>query len=93
MRNFTIKESIPVDLIWEDNIFGVYEGTTELVTPSNHTIYATLKLTVEILRNGREEVSFILEELFIEDPFGREIDYTDDEYDAILENLQTNIEW
>lgn len=94
MRDLKINETIFIENIdWEDETFGVAEDTVEYVTKSNHKLYVTYRLTLEVNWDGKVNSSLDIDEIYVENPFGAEIDLSDVEYDAIEENFRSVVEW
>lgn len=94
MRNFNINERLFVDEIdWEDDTFGSAEGTITHVTDSNHSISVTFKLTININFDEVRRETIEVEEIYVEDSFGREVELTEEEYEGIEENFKEVLEW
>lgn len=93
-RDLNINETIFIDNIdWQDEDFGVVEDTIEYVTTTNHKLYITYVLTLTIGLDGEETSSLEVVELYVENPFGKSIVITDEEYDAIVDNFNEVIKW
>lgn len=93
-RNFKIKETIFIDNIdWQDEEYGVIEDTIEYTTDSNHKLYVTYKLTVEVGWDGKQKSYLEVDEIYVENPFGKPVEITDDEYESIEKNFRKVIKW
>lgn len=88
------RHPIFIDSIdWQDGTFGIAEGTEEYSTEGNYTINITYKLTLETGLDGRTAENLEIEELFVENVYGKEVDLTEDEYYNVVENFRNNLVW
>lgn len=93
-RDFKITERQFIeDINWEDDFFGVAEDTIEYVTSSNHTLHITYKLSIEVDWDRTRREILEVEEIYVESPFGHEVELTDEEYEQIEQNFKEVTEW
>lgn len=95
-RNKFLESRHPIfveEIDWQDEYFGVSEGTIEYTTEGNYTINVTYKLTLEVNLDGIVNESVFVEEIYVENVYGNEVELNEEEFEAIEDNFKELLTW